>query len=397
MIGRVDDERVEMIEAAVAAVGDDVSIERARLLALSCQELFFGPDRARGRRRGVEAQEMARALGDDRTLAEVIIRRGLPAMNGTAWPEYVELMHEAADLADHIGDPALRTVARVFYSGALFAIAEFDRARAVDAEMRTIAAEGSPSLAWTAASHGMKWIANSEPIEVAHAANDACREMGASAGEPDHLNWWAGTSACVSMMRDGDVGALADVAALYAAQYPGTHTWRLVHAQALVEDGRVDEADAVLAPYAADPTALADEPFPFVGCIALARIAFHLRRPEAARAAEELLRPHTGRWSHFFLGSWGPVDYDLGACASVLGDHDRAVELASRGMAAVDAAGMVTLRDHLSVGFARIVMARGADGDDARARAILEGVVASTAVTDAAGVRAKALALLGSC
>ncbi|HET7652026.1 MAG TPA: AAA family ATPase [Acidimicrobiales bacterium] len=392
MIGRVDDERVEMIEAALAAVGDAPTAERIRLVALLSQELFFGPQRDRARRLGAEAEALARDVDDDRLRCEVVIRCGLSRIHQIPFPEYLVRIEEGAAIAERLGDPALRVVTGLFLSSARLTVGDVDGGRAADAANVAGASDGSPSLVWTARSHAMKWAVACDPIPVSTAANDECRDMGERAGEPDHLNWWAATFGAIDMMRAGDVAALADVAGAYAAEYPGAPTWRMLQALALADAGRVDECDALISRHGLDPRRLIDEPFPFVAAAGWARLAHRLRRPDMARDAAELLTPHSGLWTHFFLATWGPVDYDLALCASLLGEHDRAVELATGALAIVADAGMVTLRDHLSLGVADVL--RGAGHGD-RARTLLREVVDSTAVTGADGVRARALAMLG--
>lgn len=391
MIGRVDDDRVEMIEAAVASLSEEPSVERTRLVALLSQELFFGPERDRSRRLGAEVVAMARELGDERALCEVIIRCGLSRIHQMPWPEYVAVIEEGAAIADRLGDPALRVVTGLFLSAGRLTVGELDGSRAADAANAAVATEGSPSLVWTAASHGMKWTVSSETIPESTAANDACRSMGEAAGEPDHLNWWAATFGAIEMMRAGDVAALADVAGVYADEYPGAPTWRMLQALALADADRIAECDALIATYGLDPRPLLDEPFPFVAAVGWARLAYRLRRPEMAREAADLLTPHSGRWTHFFLATWGPVDYDLGVCESLLGHHQRAVELATGALSVVAGARMVALRDYLSLGVADVLRAAG---EDERAGELLGQLIESTGMTGADGLQARARAML---
>jgi hypothetical protein len=393
LIGRVDDERVEMIEAALDAVDDEPSIVRARLVALLSQELFFGQERDRSRKLGAEAQEMARALGDPRTICEVIVRRSFSSTWVISWDDYLDLAREGAALADALGDPALRAVARVAVSGGCLATGDLDGCRRSDEEMRAAAAEGSPALMWLADSHNLKWTVTSQPSAVALADADAVRARGEAAGEPDHLNWWAAVVGHVITLRDGSSAAIADVADTYAAQYPGAPTWRITHALALADAGRRDEAEAVLDQYGVDPRALADEPFPYLGTAGWAQLAYTLGRRDMAETAVELLTPHVGRWAHYFLSTYGPVDGYLGVCESVLGHHERAVSLLSSAVEGLAEAGMVAVRDWTACWLAEVLVGAG---DVASARSVLEEVIASTTVTGAEGLCGRAQALLDS-
>jgi class 3 adenylate cyclase len=394
MIGRVDDERVEMIEAALDTIGDAVTTERVRLVALLSQELFFGPDRARSRRLGVEAEELARALGDPRTLCECIIRRGFSALHTMPWPSYVALCREATAIADELGDPALRVVARIFLSGALHTVGDLDGTRQVDADMLALAADASPALAWAATAHNLKWAVACDPVDEASAANDACRAMGEAAGERDPVHWWAAIAWAATFVREGNVGSLADLAGAFADEYPGAPIWRVGQMSALAHAGRDAECLAVRDTYEVTAAGAADEPYPFLGPIQWGWMARRLGREDMAREAEALLAPHTGCWSHVFLVTYGPIDHYLGLCASTLGDHDRAVDLMHGAHETLDALGMAPLRDALALDLAAELLVRDSPGDRDRARALLESIVESTAVTHAEGVRAAAEAML---
>src|SRR5581483_6048495 len=74
-IGIVDTDRVETLEAALAAIGEGDSPIRARLLAAVAQELVFSGDVERCRRLSDEALAMARRLGDPAVVAAVLVAR----------------------------------------------------------------------------------------------------------------------------------------------------------------------------------------------------------------------------------------------------------------------------------------------------------------------------------
>ena len=75
--GEVDAERVDVLQAALRAVGDDKSPRRARLLARLCSEFAYRPLEERVSLEQ-EAKTMARQLGDPGTLVAVINDCSLP-------------------------------------------------------------------------------------------------------------------------------------------------------------------------------------------------------------------------------------------------------------------------------------------------------------------------------
>src|SRR5581483_5106193 len=72
--GLVDEERMELLEAALAMRGDREDAQRALLLATTSSELWSG-DHERRRALSDEALAVARRVGDQRVLAEVLYRR----------------------------------------------------------------------------------------------------------------------------------------------------------------------------------------------------------------------------------------------------------------------------------------------------------------------------------
>ena len=105
---QVDVDRVEMLEAAIAAVGEDDPPLRARLLATLGLELAWEPDPRRRLALSEEALRIARSLGDPETLAHVLLARDYTITAPENVDRTVRGHHRAAgDRRASSGDPVL--------------------------------------------------------------------------------------------------------------------------------------------------------------------------------------------------------------------------------------------------------------------------------------------------
>ena len=385
-VSAIDPERVELIEQALELIGSDPSPSRARLLAQLASELTFSGEDERRLALVDEAEAMARSLDDDRLLGDVLVVTGYSAMSGHRIPQVVERGAEATRLADAHGDPAQRVIGRVFYAGGLLALGQIDEAQRVTDEMVVIAsAEGSPLVRWFARSNSIRSCTLGGDLDGAEAANDEQLVMATELGQQDGPQWWAATVMGHSWLR-GTIGALADSAAEFAAQYPLNPIWRGAQAWALCGAGRLDEAREIVHRYELDPRRMIGDVMPYTGTVQLALVAFLLGDEDLGAEAVEALEPYRERWAHYYLAVMGPVSWGLGLARAATGDLDGAVRDLDDALAALVSAGaaahLPTLRLHL----ARVLRTRGAAGDAERASAEL-----TTAVGEAGALGAPAL------
>ncbi|HEX5096861.1 MAG TPA: AAA family ATPase [Acidimicrobiia bacterium] len=109
LTGIVDEECVAAVEAALAAVGPDDSVERARLLAVLVAELTFDDDLVRRRAAADEAEAIARRIGDDRALVAALI--GLLSLPDRPGTQHLVWADEAIALAVALDDPVSLAIA----------------------------------------------------------------------------------------------------------------------------------------------------------------------------------------------------------------------------------------------------------------------------------------------
>ena len=107
----VDRERVAALESALSAIGGADSLERARLLANLGLELTSSPERTRRLRLSDEALAMARRLGDDATIAQVLTARFFTVVSPDTLPARLTDTSELVRVSQHLEDPVATALA----------------------------------------------------------------------------------------------------------------------------------------------------------------------------------------------------------------------------------------------------------------------------------------------
>ena len=105
--GVIDADKVATLEAALAALPEADSTERALLLATLCSELALGTPLEERKRLADDARAMARRIGDPATLMRVLYLVGNPIMVPSLLAERVADTAEALAIAETLGEPAL--------------------------------------------------------------------------------------------------------------------------------------------------------------------------------------------------------------------------------------------------------------------------------------------------
>ena len=107
VLGRVDEARLALLEEALEALGDDDSPLRARLLARLALELYYSGDPDRRLALSEQAVDLARRLGDPRTLATCLDARHYALWRPENVNERLEVAAELRRVAEETGDPEL--------------------------------------------------------------------------------------------------------------------------------------------------------------------------------------------------------------------------------------------------------------------------------------------------
>ena len=134
---RVDQERVEALDEALATLDPRPSPLRARLQARLAIELAYAPDHQRRERLSAAAVEEARALDDHRSLAAALGARHVVLWGPEHTHERLALADEMLARARRAADPALELQARTWR---IVDLTELGDGAALDAELDAYAA-----------------------------------------------------------------------------------------------------------------------------------------------------------------------------------------------------------------------------------------------------------------
>jgi tetratricopeptide (TPR) repeat protein len=371
LIGGVDLERVAFIEQALARVGPEPSADRARLLALLAEDVAFMGDNARRLALAEEAEAMARSMGDDELLCNVLCSTGFSSFAPDRMPALLERSREGARLADASGDPTRRVIIRVFLAGALQTAGALADSAAMVQEMVSIAEdEGAPHIVWTARCNTLRLLILAGRLDEAEAMNNELLVVGQELGQPDAEPWWAGVLVGLVWLR-GQQGTVADAVGAFAEQYPRSMTWRCAHAWSLAGAGRLHEATEIIAAHHLTPTGVLAEPWPYQPSTMLAYAAWDLKDTALSADAVVALTPYRHRWAHYYLVALGPVSWPLGLALAGSGSFDEALDALEEALAAVQAEQLPAYVMKIRFDLAEVLLRRGLPTDAARAAQLL--------------------------
>ena len=323
--GRVDQDRVGLLEQAADAVAGERSPERAQLLAALAQELTFAGDPVRRTQLSDEAVALARTLDDRATLVFALVARFMPTwVPQTFVPRFAE-SGEAVEVAEALDDPLQLFLALHWRVVVLIQAGELADAVAVVERAERLARRlGDATARWLAALQR----ANLALIAGHHVRAERLAErgfaLGNESGQPDALVFHASLLACIRW-EQGRLGELLPAVEAAVEHNPGIPGFRSVLALAAVEAGELDRARRVIADEATDDFArLPTDPVWLPGVATYAHACAGARLVEPAAKLYELLEPFAGRVVYTGVSAWGEVEWALGRLAATMEDLERA-------------------------------------------------------------------------
>jgi class 3 adenylate cyclase/tetratricopeptide (TPR) repeat protein len=334
----VDETRIRLLEEARNALGDTSSPITAQLLARLATELHNAPG-SWDRREALTAQsiDVARRLGDPRTLARTLHARNYAMWAPGGASERLALGREIVDLAHQGADPELTLQGHAWCQVSLLELGDvtgLDRAL-VDYE-RLADELRQPRYRWYAMTRRTMRALLSGDLDEAERTARAALELGRAAGQGDAENIFVAQMFQVWDERPSQEGIELSAAHAHTteAAIAGQSlvvAFRLIHLLLLLQSPRRDEARAELeesVPFALsklDPTfyGMGWSILATLSAAATARLGF----PPAAGTLYDKLLPYAGLNAH----NCGAVTFDgaythhLGMLAATLerwGDAD---------------------------------------------------------------------------
>jgi len=368
--GIIDEGAVELLEEASATLGDDDSALRVMMLAgLGRAHALIGDYGASAIVRG-RATAMARRLDDRLGLATVLVRSYWSRGNGSL-ERTLDMLAEARDLAEGLGESELQAEAMEWRVAGLIAVGALDTASRELATVHAMAEHLRQPFTMHVAEHYAATLALClGRLDEAEAAAERSHEW-------SHLLTGRRASGIYGIQMFGirrEQGRLAEIAGvtrMLSAGERSSGVWRPGLAALLAELGMDDEArhelrrvrrqglDSLRASlWVASLTYLAD------ACAAVGDddIAAMVYPELAPRRGDNVVIGHG-------VACYGAADRYLGLLASTLGEHDLAVEHFEQALAVNRRMGATTWVAHTLYDYSRALRIR-ADGDD-RASALL--------------------------
>jgi tetratricopeptide (TPR) repeat protein len=251
---------------------------------------------------------------------------------------------------------------------------------------------GQPVLRWRAASFQVhRTMATGRFDEVERWANEGLH-LGEVTGQADRAVY---SSLAELRILQGRFEEADELIRLMIEQFPGAVAYSAFLAWSLAEQGRSDEATAILDRFRAG--AFADIPRDYVRLlmlVCLGRACSRLEDSAAAAALYDLLLPSRAAMATGQSVWFGPVTHDLGLLATVLGRYDEAEEHFAMAVDVQDRMGARGTVVHTRLEWARMLLRRGRPEDAPRARTLLEEAKAGAREVSIPAVEARIEQLL---
>lgn len=374
-IGGVDEDRLELIEAALDLVGPAATAERAELLSLQANELVFTGDHERVLAAADEAASIADGVGDVVVQARVGVRWLFACQVPHRSVAVAEKATALIGVADATADPQLRMLAR--RPTPLLVVGQLSEAHRRTTDALAIAEEsGQPGLRSRSMFDYAGTLDALGEHEEAERLTQLAFELGQQAGWTDAMQFYGGRM-LLHWSFEGQADVVVAMAGQAVANSPRLVAWRAAVLLGLALSGRYDELAGTLAGV---PELLDLIPFDHFWLSAHALLAVALGfgvddRIAAARLYERLL-PHRSLHASYGIGYWGPVEMGLAVAARLLGECDGALAHHEAAAATIEGCGAARARAINGDQWARSLLARDAPGDRQRAVDLAEETLA---------------------
>jgi DNA-binding CsgD family transcriptional regulator len=317
--------RVDRLEEAITALGDRHPKLRLALLSSLARSLDHDGNHARGAIVRGNAIELARRINDQRGLAAVLTH-SYWARGPTPAEEILEMLTEAKEIGERIGNTEIQAEAIVWRVPTFVALADMPSARREVSALRDIAqATRQPFMLHVAEHYGAAIALADGQLEAAETMMHGSEEAGRLLTGRDAT----GTLGIQMFSLRREQGRLADFAPvirILAAGERGHGPWRPGLAALLVELGMEAEARRELARVAAEGLEPLRETLWLASLTYLSDACAALGDEAVAELVYPELAPLSG--TNVMIGHlvvcYGAADRYLGMLAATLGEWSRA-------------------------------------------------------------------------
>jgi len=401
-VGIVDHVLVDLLEAALAALGPDDSPLRARVLAKLAVALYHAPDHNRCVGLTDEATEMARRIGDPATTALVLHDRLFATRGTESIVDRAATATEVIRLAEEARDVETALFGHTWRLGALLVLGDI---HAVDIEIEALtrmeeALRQPEHLRFSTLAYTMRMLLEGRFDE---AERLALQTLARAQHAPDrHAALGLRQAFAVQMfILRREAARLAEIEPAlraFAEQYPTMPSWRCGLTVLFADLGREADARREFVQLAAGDFASIPRDLGWFVCMTLLAEACHFLR-DAPRAVVlyRLLAPYAERCVVFGstgVACSGSVSRYLGLLAATVGDWAAAARHFEDALAVHRRMGAHPWVAHTQRDYAEMLLARSEGDDRARARSLLDDALSAAHVLGMPALLEKATALL---
>ena len=378
MLGRVDARRVELIEEGLGVLGAEETPLRARLLARLGLELYYSGDAERRLALTGEAVELARRLGDPRTLASCLVARHYALWRPETVGERLAVAGELRQEAERTGDAELELEGAGWTVVDLLELGDVQGAdiQIAAASKLAEALQQPLYLWWTSGFRCARAQLAGDFAEAERLAQETLA-VGQRGQAENAMHYYA--QAIFNIRREqGRLGEIEDAVRRVIDLYPAIPAWRAALALLLAEMGRPEEARAEFERIASRGfDALPRDANWLIAVTLLAEVCGALGDGRRAEALYALLLPYAGR--NVVVGRAatcnGSASRLLGLLAAAMRRWDAAESHFADALEMHERMGTGPWRARTLVAWAEMLLARRARGDKARARELLADAV----------------------
>ncbi len=370
LLNEVDDERVQVVEAALDALGPGDSATRARLLVTLASELVFATEPERRLQLATAGLDMARRLGDLPTLADALVRGYVPIFTSLDVGALRAHTAELGAVAEQLGDPALAFWAPTWGFMTAVMAGDLDVAEALIASSTRMADDVREPFLRFIATAGRSHLSRIQGrLEESEALAYEAFALNQASGQPDAFSFFG----IQLFWLRYDQGRLGETLEFFsrAMRRPRRSPLPLAaYCLTLCELGRLEEARVFFDELAATGFAL---PFAWMfGATILAEVAFLLDDAERAGTLYEGLAPYAGLLATNGAATTGPIDHYLGLLAATEGRLEAARAHFEEAMRTEERLPAPVWLARSQLECARVLVRQGRPEDAGRAAAMLE-------------------------
>ncbi|MGH9035097.1 MAG: ATP-binding protein, partial [Acidimicrobiia bacterium] len=393
----IDTARVSVLEAAIDAVGADDLALRARLLANLGLELCWDEDPRRRLTLSDEALRVARELGDQVTLAHVLLARDYTVGSPDNAVERMAATSELLTLAEVLGDPVVSSRALMLRFKAAMELGDMAEAeRCLARNQALVAGLGQAALIWSVMIQHAGLALLRGDLTTAEARIFAAYEHAMATGQPDGPMWLLSQ---LSLLRfeQGRSAEIDETVRQAVERTPTTVGVKVIYGSLLVEMDRLQDAGDIFDEMAAAGFVAPSNNVMWLRTVAeCAFLCARLGKAASAPMLRSILEPYANQLVAITQGGavTGSVTYYLGLLSTTTGNWQEAEGCFAAAAATHERIGAATWLARTRLEWARMLLARAEPGDAERAHDLLRQALATARELGLANVERQAVELL---